>query len=406
MHYANRLFWRRTATRYPRWFASPSRVLECGSFSVNGSIRDHFTATDYVGLDWRPGPCVDLVSLTHEAPFGPASFDTIASASMLEHDPYWRESLGKMYAMLKPDGLMALSWGAMRNNPHEFATAPDGLFHALAAGKVIDALRTLGLHIQEFEYERNILRAAGEDNGSGEGEVVLVGFKDASLIREPATLDPLFPEDNLTDPSAIARRFRPDFYVLGYGTDSEPRSTDWMASLVAPMGERFRDGVRVLDYGCGGGRLFNFMTGLLADFHYYGAEPEGGKELDVARSFFGGHPKATFLTCEEAVARLDEIRPDAVILGSIFTHLMPDHCERILDSLMPVVERGGSIIFTTFVEPELSHSGPGAHGFADCYAIVRHSEEWIARLRTRYGARDAGYFDCNPNLRQWVFEIS
>lgn len=195
MHHANRLFWKRAAKRYPRWFKEPSRVLEFGSFSVNGSIRDQFTTPFYIGLDWRPGPCVDVVSLAHKAPFAPASFDTVASASMLEHDPYWRESIAKMVEVLKPDGLLALSWGAMRNRPHEFATAPDGEFHALAAGKVLDLLAELGMHVQEFQYESTILRAAGEYEGTGEGEVVLVAFKDATLLRESRQIDELLPED-------------------------------------------------------------------------------------------------------------------------------------------------------------------------------------------------------------------
>ena len=47
-------------------------VLECGSYNVNGSVRGLFAAREYVGLDWRPGPGVDVVSLVHEYQAGPA----------------------------------------------------------------------------------------------------------------------------------------------------------------------------------------------------------------------------------------------------------------------------------------------------------------------------------------------
>ena len=67
-------------------------VLECGSYNVNGSVRDLFTAREYVGLDWRPGPAVDVVSLVHEYQPG-RMFDTVISTEMLEHDPHWRESV-------------------------------------------------------------------------------------------------------------------------------------------------------------------------------------------------------------------------------------------------------------------------------------------------------------------------
>jgi SAM-dependent methyltransferase len=59
------------------------------------------------------GPGVDVVGKVHE--FWPAgaradfTYDTIVSAEMLEHDPYWRESLRRMYALLKPHGLLAIS---------------------------------------------------------------------------------------------------------------------------------------------------------------------------------------------------------------------------------------------------------------------------------------------------------
>lgn len=195
MHHANRLFWDRSSKKYPRYFAPPANVIECGSYDVNGSIRDYFTATDYVGVDWRPGPKVDLVSLTHELPYPAAWFDTVASASMLEHDPYWEKSLTKMVELMKPDGILIVTWGAMWNCPHEFHTAPDGLFHALAAGKVIAFLRSLGIHIQEFQYEKTILGYANSAVDTGKGEVVLVGFKDASLATEPPLIDPLLPED-------------------------------------------------------------------------------------------------------------------------------------------------------------------------------------------------------------------
>ena len=79
-------------------------VLECGSYNVNGSVRDLFTAREYVGLDWRPGPGVDVVSLVHEYQPG-RMFDTVISTEMLEHDPHWRESVARMIELVKPGGL-------------------------------------------------------------------------------------------------------------------------------------------------------------------------------------------------------------------------------------------------------------------------------------------------------------
>ena len=195
MHRVNRMFWKRTAQRYPRWFTDPSKVVEFGSLDVNGSVRDYCPTRFYVGVDWRPGPRVEMVCLAHDAPFAPESIDTILSASMLEHDPYWEKSLAKMVEILRPDGLLALSWGAARNAVHDVATAPDYQFHALKAGLAIAHLERLGVHIQEFQYEQTI--QGHVDGNSGLGEVVLVGFKDASLLHEPLEIDALLPEDRI-----------------------------------------------------------------------------------------------------------------------------------------------------------------------------------------------------------------
>ena len=100
-------------------------------------------------------------------------------------------------------------------------------------------------------------------------------------------------------------RLYPDFYVYGFGTDAEPGTSHWMASLLDPMGERFKEGVTILDYGCGCARLFNFITGYLKDFKYYGTEPTGSKELEKAKSFFEDDPRAIFMTCESAVMSKD-----------------------------------------------------------------------------------------------------
>ena len=78
-------------------------VLECGSYNVNGSVRGLFAACEYVGLDWRPGPGVDVVGLVHEYQPG-RRFDTVVSTEMLEHDPHWRESVARMIELVSERG--------------------------------------------------------------------------------------------------------------------------------------------------------------------------------------------------------------------------------------------------------------------------------------------------------------
>lgn len=98
------------------------RVLEIGSYDVNGSVREMFVDCDYIGLDWRPGPGVDAVSLAHE--YEPADgFDLVISTVALEHDPYWEKTLWRAVDLLRKGGSMILVW-ASNWAEHEVACAP------------------------------------------------------------------------------------------------------------------------------------------------------------------------------------------------------------------------------------------------------------------------------------------
>lgn len=84
------------------------KVLDVGSLNINGHNRDLFTNCEYTGLDIAPGSNVDVVSKAHEF-VSPYQFDTIISTEMLEHDPYWQESIRNMVNHLKPGGLLLLT---------------------------------------------------------------------------------------------------------------------------------------------------------------------------------------------------------------------------------------------------------------------------------------------------------
>ena len=61
------------------------RVLDIGSFYVNGSPRALFAAAEtYVGIDSRSGPCVDVVSSAKDYETD-TPFDVVVSCETLEH---------------------------------------------------------------------------------------------------------------------------------------------------------------------------------------------------------------------------------------------------------------------------------------------------------------------------------
>ena len=189
MHESNMKYWEHARAKYPRYFTAPSKVVEFGSFNINGTVRDVFKCDHYIGVDWLAGPCVDVVSLAHEVNFD-YQFDTVISASMLEHDPYWEQSLAKMISVMKDDGILLLSWGAAMNGPHCTWSAPDKKHHALKVDKVLNFLRKARMFVDEFRYECGFM-----GTGKFDQYAVLIAFKDEKYSIEPHIIDERHPED-------------------------------------------------------------------------------------------------------------------------------------------------------------------------------------------------------------------
>lgn len=87
----------------------PGRVLEIGSYDVNGSIRACMPAKDYVGVDLVSGPGVDVVRSGHELDFPDGSFDCVVSCECFEHNPYWKETFLNMHRMVSGDGVVIVT---------------------------------------------------------------------------------------------------------------------------------------------------------------------------------------------------------------------------------------------------------------------------------------------------------
>lgn len=112
------------------------RVLECGSLDINGTPRSFFTECEYIGIDWREGPCVDIVSLVHH--YHPTDkFEIVISTEMLEHDPFWTSSLLRMTNLLIEGGHLFLTFGGRSRAEHEVDTSPvKGYYRGLSSYEV------------------------------------------------------------------------------------------------------------------------------------------------------------------------------------------------------------------------------------------------------------------------------
>ncbi len=90
------------------------RVLEVGSYDVNGSVRAGIEALgclEYIGVDIQEGKGVDKIcdaaDLVKE--FGPGSFDIIISTEMLEHVEHWQAAVSNMKQVCCAGGLILIT---------------------------------------------------------------------------------------------------------------------------------------------------------------------------------------------------------------------------------------------------------------------------------------------------------
>jgi SAM-dependent methyltransferase len=102
------------------------KVLEIGSYIVNGTVRPYFSGSEYFGVDLMPGPGVDIVSNGEELNFPDENFDVAISCECFEHNPHWVNSFQSMYQKLKKGGVFIASTASRGRVEHGTKrTSPD-----------------------------------------------------------------------------------------------------------------------------------------------------------------------------------------------------------------------------------------------------------------------------------------
>jgi hypothetical protein len=150
MHNAVRRFLKEAKEKYPEIFAA-KKIIECGSMDINGSAREFFdTPDEYVGVDWRDGKGVDVVSLFHKYNKEPdGHFDVAVSSETFEHDPYWKDSLKKMLDKICIGGSLIISCGGPNRHHHQFQASPQENYYE---NRTLDELRGFILENSMFKH--------------------------------------------------------------------------------------------------------------------------------------------------------------------------------------------------------------------------------------------------------------
>jgi SAM-dependent methyltransferase len=102
--------------KYCEYNIEDKKILDVGSYDVNGTMKPIFEKGQYVGLDMEAGPNVDIVGVSHNIPFEKDEFDIIISSSCFEHDDMFWISFQEMCRVLKPGGYMYVQ--APSNGPY------------------------------------------------------------------------------------------------------------------------------------------------------------------------------------------------------------------------------------------------------------------------------------------------
>src|SRR5262245_45566614 len=117
-------------------FALPGPVLEVGSYRVPGQealadLRGLFPGRDYVGLDVRPGPGVDLVGDVEALPQADGSVGTVLALSTFEHVRHFWRGFEEVRRVLRPGGALLVAcpcYFHLHAHPHDYwRFTPDAL---------------------------------------------------------------------------------------------------------------------------------------------------------------------------------------------------------------------------------------------------------------------------------------
>ena len=92
-------------------YTHPIRVIEIGSFNVNGEARLAFSTVpvqEYIGTDIRPGPGVDVCLPFHKLieAYGYESFDVVVCCEVAEHVQQWKTLISVMKMLVRENGLI------------------------------------------------------------------------------------------------------------------------------------------------------------------------------------------------------------------------------------------------------------------------------------------------------------
>lgn len=133
----------------------------------------------------------------------------------------------------------------------------------------------------------------------------------------------------------------------------DPLYSKWCSLLTE---QYLKEDITILDYGCGCGRLANYISSKIENFTYYGLDTSWGYGqlgIECAKANYSD-PRTHFGFIESNSKVISELekeaiaKADLVVLGSVLTHLPLKSGLAVLRKFWPVLSRGRNVSLSAF----------------------------------------------------------
>ena len=182
------------------------------------------------------------------------------------------------------------------------------------------------------------------------------------------------------------------YQSVGFGTDQEPQSTILLTTFSEAMGDSFKEGMKILDYGCGSGRYCNFLSQRVNNFEYFGLEKPnsstlwGEQAIKVALSHFAQDKRVNFGFIDTPLEKKAIENCNVVLLLSVFTHTTILETHRIIEKLLPLVLNGGKIIFSMIIGDSYQEEG-NLYGHTDAFGVTYNTINQIEEIKNKFDVK-------------------
>jgi SAM-dependent methyltransferase len=200
-------------------------------------------------------------------------------------------------------------------------------------------------------------------------------------------------------PSPDKRWCGPDFQDDHFYLKSAEREADRLITHLQCTKES-----RVLDVGCGQGRLPIGILRLLGDVNYHGIDIDRWSIDWCKRYISQDHPLFRFTHLDlynerynRKGTRIEEgfhfdvaaKSVDVINLYSVFSHVTEEDMKIYLQAFSRILDDGGKVFFTTFVETDVPDVTINPEGYRlECSGplhVVRYDKEYLYSILEEYG---------------------